>query len=357
MRHFHHSTAKGFVGVDLADLFEGRRFEDFRALYRLAHVSRFLPADRDDPASLTPLETLYARSRAAGISVGRALHPQVRRAIEILARGVVANDPGLRDLLADAPAARAFYGEVLRVVYRLLFLFFSEQRGMLPGRDTLYAETYSVTRLRDLADRPNEVEGRRADLYEGLKVTFRLMSVGSDALSVKPFDGHLFDPAETPSMTAGTITNRELLRAIRALTNVEVEGQRQHVAYASIGVEELGAVYESLLDYTPRIAEHALVSDTGEAVPAGGLYLEKVGGRDLGSYYTPPELVDFTLEVSLDRLLAERLAGVADRREAERMLLDLRMIDPACGSGAFLVAVIDRIAAQLHRRPTHGSPA
>lgn len=347
LRDFHHSTAKGFVGVDLADLFQGRRFEDFRALYRLAHVSRFLPADPDDDRSPPPLESLYARSRAAGISVGRALHPQVRRAIEVVARGVVANDPALRDRLIHAPSARSFYGEVLRVVYRLLFLFFAEQRGMLPGRDTLYAETYSVTRLRDLADRPSQVEGPRTDLYEGLKVTFRLMSVGSDALAVKPFDGHLFDPAETPAMTAATITNRELLRAIRALTNVEVEGQRQHVAYATIGVEELGAVYESLLDYTPRIAEQARLSDAGEAVPTGGLYLEKVGGRELGSYYTPPELVDFTLEVSLDRLLGERLAGLTDPGEADRALLDLRVVDPACGSGAFLVAVIDRIAARL----------
>jgi hypothetical protein len=347
LRDFHHTTAKGFVAVDLVALFESRRFEDFRALYRLAHVSRFLPMDPGDNESAIPLEALYARSRAAGVSVGRALHPQVRRTIEVLARGIAANDSELRARLADAAAARAFYGEVLRVVYRLLFLFFAEQRGMLPGRDTLYAETYSVTRLRDLADRAAEVEGRRTDLYEGLKVTFRLMSTGSDALGVKPFDGHLFDAAETPAMTAGTITNRELIRAIRSLTNVDVEGQRQHVAYATIGVEELGAVYESLLDYTPRIAEHALVSDTGETVPAGGLYLERIGDRELGSYYTPPDLVDFTLEVSLDRLLEERLTGATDPSEAERALLDLRLIDPACGSGAFLVATIDRLASRL----------
>lgn len=347
LRDYHSSSAKGFVAVDLEGLFESRDFGAFQALYRLAHVSRFLPMDQEDSESRTPLQSLYERSQAAGISVGRALHPQVRKAIETLANGVVKQDPSLKDHLADAQAARHFYGEVLRIVYRLLFLFFAEQRGMLPGRDTLYAETYSVTRLRDLAEHAGEVEGRRTDLYEGLKVTFRLMSRGSDSLDVKPFNGHLFDPSETPVMTAGSMTNRDLLRAVRALTSVEVEGQRQHVAYATIGVEELGAVYESLLDYTPRIATSLVVSDAGETVPAGSLYLERIGDRELGSYYTPPDLVAFTLELSLDKLIEERLAGLDDLHEQENVLLDIRAVDPACGSGAFLVSVIDRIAARL----------
>lgn len=347
IRDYHSSSAKGFIAVDLVVLFESRDYSAFQALYRLAHVSRFLPMQSDNPESQTPLESLYQRSQAAGISVGKALHPQVRKAIEALANGVAAQDPKLKDRIADAESARAFYGEVLRVVYRLLFLFFAEQRGMLPGRDTLYAETYSVTRLRELADHTHGVEGRRTDLYEGLKVTFRLMSKGSDALSIKPFNGHLFDAGETPLMTSGSMSNRNLLRSVRALTSVEVEGYSQHVAFATIGVEELGAVYESLLDYTPRIAQSLVISDTGETIPAGSLYLERIGDRELGSYYTPSDLVAFTLDVSLDKLIEERLAGLDDPQEQEEALLDIRTIDPACGSGAFLVAGIDRIAAHL----------
>lgn len=346
VRDFHHSTAKGFVAIDLEALFASRSFVDFRGLVRLAHVSRFMPADRDDVQSTLPLESLYDRARAAGVSVGKALHPQVRKAIETLAGAAVRNDPDLRRQLDDATYARDFFGEVLRTVYRLLFLFFAEQRGILPGRDSLYADSYSVTRLRELAERGSTVEGRRSDLYEGLKATFRLMHDGADPLGIKAFGGQLFEAERTPIMTGAEISNRDLLRAITALSTVEVDGLPQHVAYATIGVEELGAVYESLLDYTPRIATEPTPTENGVTVAAGGLYLERVGDRELGAYYTPADLVDFTLEVSLDRLIEERCHQLAGR-EAEAALLDIRVIDPACGSGAFLVAVIDRLALAL----------
>ena len=346
LRDFHHTTTKGFIAVDLEALFTERDFDGWQALYRLAHVSRFLPTEPNDPAS-TPLEQLYQRARAAGVSVGKALHPRIRQAIEHLANGVLRQDPSLRELVADAERARDFYAEVLRVVYRLLFLLFAEQRGMLPGSNTLYADTYSVTRLRELADKTRDIEPRRTDLYEGLKVTFRLMSQGSEALGITPFNGQLFDDTATPTMTAASISNRDLVKAVRAMTSIEVDGRREHVAYATIGVEELGSVYESLLDYTPRVATAPTEIEGGSVVPAGELYLEQIGDRELGSYYTPPELVDFTLERSLDRLLDERLAGSTTPTEKEAALLDIRAIDPACGSGGFLIAVIDRIAERL----------
>ena len=343
VRDFHHSTAKGYIAVDLYMVFRSRSFSDFRGLVRLAHVSRFLPAGND---GVVPLESLYDRSRAAGVTVGKALHPQVRRCIEVLAGAVVRGDRELRSHLVDASLARDFYSEVLRVIYRLLFLFFAEQRGILPGSDSLYADAYSVTRLRELAQRRATIEGRRSDLYEGLKATFRLMHDGAETLSIKPFGGQLFDADRTPLMSRAEIPNRDLLRAVAALCTIEVGGLSQHVAYATIGVEELGAVYESLLDYTPRIADAATTTDSGETVAAGGLYLEQIGNRELGAYYTPSDLVDFALGISLDRLVEDRCKGLVGN-DAEAAILDLRVIDPACGSGAFLVAVIDRLALAL----------
>ena len=232
------------------------------------------------------------------------------------------------------------------VIYRILFLFFAEQRGILPGSNTLYADSYSATRLREVAERPATVEGRRSDLYEGLKATFRLMQEGSEALDIKPFGGQLFDAGRTPRMSRVEITNRELLGAIAALSTVQADGLSLHVAYATVGVEELGAVYESLLDYTPRIAQSPTRTESGEIVSAGSLYLEKIGDRELGAYYTPSELVDFALEISLDRLIEQRCQDLTGS-DAEAAILDLRVIDPACGSGAFLIAAIDRLALAL----------
>jgi hypothetical protein len=342
LRDFHHSRLKAFVAFDLAGLFEARDFAAFRALYRLAHASRFVRSESGD----TPLEGLFKESVREGVQVGRDLQPQIRTAIEALGTGLLT--PALAETLGDGVVARRFYAELLRVVYRMLFMLFAEQRRMLPP-DGVFADTYSLTRLRDLAER-GQSDPRHEDLWEGLKASFRLLQSGSQAAGVFAYDGRLFEERETPIATAGSIANRHVLRAVKALTTVEIGGLRQYVDYAHLGVEELGAVYESLLPYALRLTVTPLRTTDGHTVPGGSVYLDPVSTEraDLGAHYTRPELVDFVLELSLDRLIAERLqAAAVDHEAREAALLGIRVLDPACGSGAFLVGAIDRLAAAL----------
>jgi N-6 DNA Methylase len=385
LRDFHHTRTRAYVQFDLAAIFEAGAFPDFRGLYRLCHVSRFLPAEAPEPppteppdeeaeeereepgpgpqrAATIPLERLYELSVSAGVAAGKRLQPQVRRAIEELANGVLEANPEVRQrMLAEAVFGRELYRELLTVLYRVLFLLFAEQRGMLRGATDLYDETYALTRLRQLAEQ-GKVEGRRFDLWEGLKATFAAFSDPdlAAALGVYPYDGQLFDPARTPVLGAARCANRRVLAAIGSLTTLEVDSKVSlHVDYRNLGVEELGTVYESLLDYTLKIAERH-ESSAARVVEPGQAYLASLSTEraDLASYYTPPALVELVLSRSLDPLIEERLAAAGtDPVTREAALLDLRVIDPACGSGAFLVGVIDRIASALARaRSTPAEP-
>jgi hypothetical protein len=168
--------------------------------------------------------------------------------------------------------------------------------------------------------------------------SFRLLKRGSEVAGVFAYDGRLFDEAETPTATAGAVANRHVVQAIKALTKVVIAGLPQYVDYAHLGVEELGAVYESLLPFALRVTTD------------GRVYLDPVSTdrADLGAHYSRPELVDFVLELSLDRLIKERLDTAGDDQGTRlRALLDIRVLDPACGSGAFLVGAIDRLSAAI----------
>ena len=372
LRDYHHTRTRGYIEFDLAAIFEAVSYPDFLALWRLCHASRFqplqpeaattdaVPDDDDgeeeshvagpvgDGAPDTLLERLHAKALSAGVAAGKRLQPQVRSAISAIANGFLDANPGLRHSLeADPDIGRDLYRELLTVLYRVLFLLFAEQRGMMSNADPLYEETYSLTRLREVAT-DGHAEPRRMDLWEGLKTTFRAFSNEDDAarLGVYPYNGFLFDQARTPLTSGARLPNLHLTQAIESLTTVQTGKVRMHIDYRNLGVEELGAVYESLLDYTLSIASITMVVD-GRAVRPGEAYLAplSIERSDLASYYTPTDLVDLLLERSLDPLLEATLAKAGHESDDQvQALLELRVMDPACGSAAILIGALDRIA-------------
>lgn len=394
LRDYHHTFTKGYVEFDLESILETRNYGDFRALYRLCHASRFLPQGEGEEATL-PLEQFYKDSIATGIKVGEDLRGQVRQAIETLGNGFLDGDL-IHRLQEDEDLCRRYYGEILHVIYRTLFLLFAEQRGMMPGRDSLYAESYSIARLRARAEGDIPREDDFTDLWEGLKVTFRMVREGVPALGVFGYDGMLFEDAgadgHPPLLEGRSICNSDLLRAIRALTLIEREGVLQRISYADLGVEELGSIYESLLDFTPRVSSHTELIDPSTSLRAGGreiranspsassglrFFLDPRGSerKTTGSYYTHPSLVNeliksALLPVARDRLAAaglpvieeeaigEAAAGLLadyaalseEQRDAgEVALLSIKVCDPAVGSGHFLVKADNALGAELAR--------
>jgi hypothetical protein len=379
LRDYHHTFTKGYVQFDLESIFETRNYGDFRALYRMCHASRFLPSpevgEEDGDENNVPLEMFYKDSLATGVRVGEDLRKQVRAAIETLGNGFLT--PQLRQYLqGDDELCRQFYSEILGIIYRILFLLFAEQRGMMPGRDSLYAEAYSIARLRMRAEGDIPVRDDHVDLWEGLQVTFRLVREGVPELGVFGYDGMLFEEQRTPILEGCAPSNSDLLRAVRALTLVEREGVRQRISYADLGVEELGSIYESLLDFTPRVSTHSEVVNDQE-ISANTFFLDPRGSarKKTGSYYTHPSLVNeliksALLPVARDRLarvglpaveedaIGEAAAGLLNdyldlteeqRVAGEKALLDIKVCDPAAGSGHFLVKANNTLGAELAR--------
>lgn len=362
LRDYHHTRTRGYVEFDLRAIFESGSRADFLALWRIAHASRFLPLNetKEDGEQLTLLEKVYEHALTAGVAAGKRLQPQVRFAIETLANGMLEATPNLRQALLDDPAmGREFHREMLTVLYRTLFLLFAEQRGMLVGAAPLYDDTYSLASLRARAE-SDDAEPRRHDLWEGLKTTFSLFGDEdrARALNVYPYNGQLFNLTRTPITQDARCSNKAVLAAIRALTTVQVGRLNMHVDYRNLGVEELGTVYESLLDYTLTIASKPTpIKDENRVIPSGRAYLASLAieRADLASYYTPSDLVDLLLSRSLDPLINARLAAAGDSSEDQvAALLSLKVIDPACGSAAILVGALDRIAYAVAKARSGG---
>lgn len=379
LRTYHHTFTKGYVQFDLEAMCETRNYADFRALYRMCHASRFVSQERAEARTTneeelvvgalapSPLEWFYQDALATGIKVGEDLREQVRQAIETLGNGFL--DAELLALLMGErqtsnvkrqDLTQQYYAEILHIIYRVLFLLFAEQRGLLPHADAplaeLYRREYSITALRGRAEGvlPREGYGatRLVDLWEGLKVTFRMVSAGAPELGVFGYDGMLFAEGQTPLIGERALDNGALLRAIRALTLIERDGVLQRISYADLGVEELGSIYESLLDFTPRVTATTEVIGERE-VPAQTFILDPRGQerKTTGSYYTHPSLVQQLLETALLPVLRERV-GAAERATAEAALLGLKVCDPAAGSGHFLVKANNVLAAELARLRT-----
>ncbi|MFV2008443.1 MULTISPECIES: Eco57I restriction-modification methylase domain-containing protein [unclassified Micromonospora] len=342
------------IEFDLEAIFDGELFADFVLLYRLAHASRMRPAD---PAA-GPASCVLEQWRAAGAKQGERALEQLRdgveRALEILGTGLLTHpeNAALRGQVADATLRlEDVKRSLLRMIYRLLFWFVAEDRDSLldPQADAAtrrrYATFFSAARLRDLAVRRRH--SRHGDLWEAVRLVFD--SLGREAGQPRlglPGIGGLFEPGPLDRpLAAAKLSNRHLLEAVEALAVLPQRrgGGRQRVDFRHLGAEELGSVYESLLELRPRWDASAWRFGT-----------ERLAGNErktTGSYYTPSSLVESLLESALDPLIDE----ACDRPTApERVaaLLELTVCDPACGSGHFLIAAARRIAKRVAAEET-----
>jgi hypothetical protein len=334
-------------------MFTSRNYGDFRALYRLCHATRFIEpvvADDEDDDVETPLEQLYQVALSTGVKVGQDLQSNVVSAIETLGTGLLNQE--IREYLEEGgeEEAKEYYQEVLLLVYRLLFLMYAEQRGMMASRDSLYTDEYSITNLREKAETRRSGSDRNTDLWHGLQSTFRLVEKGDDELGVPCYNGMLFDSDRLDWVSESECSNDDLLDAIEDLTLIEHEGTRQRISYADLGVEEIGSVYESLLEFTPRLATEVIELDD-RTVSRGEFYLDDRGNerKETGSYYTDPGLVQELVQSALQPVVEDRLEEATTTTEREEALLNISVCDPASGSGAFLIAANNFLAQRLAR--------
>jgi hypothetical protein len=225
-----------------------------------------------------------------------------------------------------APAAGALFDESLVVIYRILFLLFAEARGLVPKWHPIYRGSYTIESLRT----PVEMLPRPRGLWASLQAIARLAHRGCHAgtLRVPPFNGRLFSPAHAPLAESAALDDGAVRQALLALTTQPGRNGRRRIAYADLGVEQLGGVYECILDFEPA---------AGGSDPSN-LTLVRAGRRKAtGAFYTPRTLTEYLVRRTLAPLVREAAPG---------RVLSLRVLDPAMGSGAFLVAACRYLAVE-----------
>ena len=232
----------------------------------------------------------------------------VEKAINELGTGFLEHHANgeLRDKLQDGRLDKQnYYRQLLRIVYRLLFLFVAEDRDLLLSvtatdeqRDT-YRQFYSTDRLRRMAAKYTGT--RHSDLFEALRLVMRLLGGQGDggALGITALGSFLFSDRAVADIINCKISNRQLLTAIRALSQTYDDKIKafRNVDYRNLGPEELGSVYESLLELHPEINSTART-----------FALSTAGGNErktTGSYYTPSSLINALLDSALDPVLDE----------------------------------------------------
>jgi Eco57I restriction-modification methylase len=359
-------AGSAYVEFDLELIFDEGLFPDFLLLFRLLHATRFTG---ESPASCW-LETWRTTAIQQGERALERLRGGVEQAINTLGTGFArhpANGDLNRRLASGELRPEDYKRSVLRLVYRLLFWFVAEDRDVLldpsapPEIRKRYDMYFSSRRLRDRARRGGS--DHHEDLWESARLVFVGLGLeeGRPALGI-PGIGGIFErvtragepslPSEFDEPLEGMrLTNEALLMAVRHLAVVDSAGHRRHVDFLNLDSEELGSVYESLLERHP------------DYDPAEQLFTLKAAAgnerKTTGSYYTPSSLTDALLDSALDPVLNDAVHGVEGADAQVDALLNVTVCDPACGSGHFLVAAARRIArrvAQMRSGENEPSP-
>jgi N-6 DNA Methylase/Eco57I restriction-modification methylase len=299
----------------------------FAVFWGLIRPDAMLPRAAGAPSLL---ELAIAISEQHRASVRESLQSGVTDALAHLSRAFADATASRRRKRDRRPGAERddspVLHEALIVLYRVLFLLFAEARGLVPRWHPVYRDGYTIEALRASVEELSRPRG----LWETMQSIARLAHRGCriGALEVTPFNGRLFSPVESPLADTVRLDDGVVRLALLALTTRASAGGRERIAYGDLGVEQLGGVYERVLDLD---ASHlvAPLRRTGARVRTSDRR------KTTGSFYTPRSLTEFVVRRTLAPLVHDA---------SPEQILSLRVLDPAMGSGAFLVAACRYLA-------------
>ena len=388
---------------DFQELLGRRDDRSLKAAAAFLHRESLVPG-----AGTGLLDALDGNSHRHAFGVSTDLKYALREAIELLGNEAIRYVREVEHEGAyerDTVPAEDLGRECLRYMYRLLFLFYVEARpelGYAPMDSPVYRNGYSLERLRDteLARLKTEEDLERNHLQESLELLFQLIREGYDpqagdragkpmhnTFRLRPLDSKLFDPERTPTLSRVRLRDKVMQKVIRLLSLTRPAGKRKRrgrISYAQLGINQLGAVYESLLSYQGFYAEEDLyeVKKEGEKrdeletawfVPGReldkytdgekvfirddegrskllkypkGKFIYRRTGRSRessASYYTPESLTRLVVKYALKERIKEDMPA--------KEILELTVCEPAMGSGAFLTEAVNQLAEKyLERR-------
>jgi hypothetical protein len=269
-----------------------------------------------------------------------------------LARAIAAAAP-------DAPLQEVREAALI-LLYRLLFILYAEDRDLLPVGDSRYGDYGLRERVRgDVGrrkDRNDTFSDTAARYWSVLDDLCRAIDKGDSSIGLPPYNGGLFERDRTPLLTRVRLNDAVMAEVIDALSFEQTAQGRRYINYRDLSVQQLGSIYERLL-------EHEVIRD-GDGIAIRPNIFARKGS---GSYYTPDDLVGLIIRETISPFVAQRTEafraaseeqaastkpenqrlGILKRTDPAEKLLDLKICDPAMGSGHFLVALVDYLADQV----------
>ena len=402
-----HLPLGNYYQVDLVQLLEAPK-EKLKYFYLFFRKAALIQVDNK-----SFLDHVFEGSNEYAVELETDIKERAYEVVELLCRGFAAGFP--REQLAE-PILKDIYDNSLTLLYRLLFVFYAEARGLLPSTTSIsYRDNYSMHKIThdidEVRKKGQQLTSQSTIYYQRIGSLFSLINTGDPSLNVPEYNGGLFNSEEHPFLEKHAIADTFLVPAIHQLSRTTDKnlGHEVSVDYNTLSERHLGSIYEGLLEFKPRLAPCDLVTikEKGSIkyTPANKypkkqivhkkseLYLANDRGerKASGSYYTPEYIVNYIVENTLDPLVKEAQdkiktlkpevdkgvekwqklkeqkqglepTGKYDRKiaeERERLLepyLSLKVLDPAMGSGHFLARATDFLAEAIATDPSIESP-
>lgn len=346
-----------YIEFDLRRMLEEDKYTEFCLMFRLLHASRFHTSD-DEPCVM---ERWFNMSIESGNRIRNGLSRAVQTTMETIGNAVLTsegegNDALRRAFIDGTMDATKLNKELIHFIYRLLFLFIIEERGLVyqipDSVDTpdykqqcqwqdIYKKYYAASRLRCLSELSYLKQRQYSDLWQGLMETFHLFEPDAfgERLGIKPLGGVLFGAQTLHWLKQCKVSNKDLLAAFSALNEFTDERQqRVKINYSSLDVEEFGSVYEGILEMRPFVQPAHAASDWQFGF-VGGL-----DRKSTSSYYTRPDLVQNLIKTTLEPVIMKKMAHYATTEEKVKALLNMKVCDAASGSGHIVLAMARTIA-------------
>ena len=346
-----------YIEFDLRRMLEEDKYTEFCLMFRLLHASRFRTSG-DEPCVM---ERWFNMSIESGNRIRNGLSRAVQTTMETIGNAVLTSEgegnAALREAFANGTMdATQLNKELIHFIYRLLFLFIIEERGLvyqIPDSpdapdykqlcqwQDIYKKFYAASRLRHLSELAYLKQRQYSDLWQGLMDTFHLFEPDTfgEKLGIKPLGGVLFGTETLHWLKQCQVSNKDLLAAFSALNEFEDERQQKvKINYSSLDVEEFGSVYEGILEMRPFVQPSVAASDWQFGF---------VGGLDrqsTSSYYTRPDLVQNLIKTTLEPVIKEKISHLSTTEEKVKALLNMKVCDAASGSGHIVLAMARTIA-------------
>jgi len=376
-----------YYEIDLRMLLENQDLENFRYFYYFFRKEAFLPSKH----GTLFIEDVLKGSESYAKEIGENLKENVYRAMKFISDGFFHWRGNNLDFQNDT-IREEVQKSTMRLLYRFLFLLYSEGKGLLDLTNDVYREFHSFNKLKhDVAEKMdgpshNFYSQASTSIWSKLGDLFRLINEGSEAdgipredFHVPAYNGGLFEPDKNPKLTTWRIGDTYLAEAIDLLARSRESGrgEKVFVDYSTLDIKHLGSIYEGLLEYKLKIADIDLVVkgtkkkkwvtleeynkgrknafqfedfDEFSRVRAGDLYLatDKGDRKATGSYYTPDYIVKYIVENAVGPVVDGKIEEARkNKTNLSDAVLSAKVLDPAMGSGHFLVGALEFLAGKL----------